>query len=64
MVLVAGQLEVQYQGASATTLTPGEYAFGPARLPHRAKCLNDEMCVLFIAFEGPVDAHASSPALD
>jgi quercetin dioxygenase-like cupin family protein len=64
MILVAGRLEVQYQGASAITLTPGQYAFGPARLPHRAKCMSDELCTLFIAFEGPVDAHATSAPLD
>ncbi len=58
MVLVSGELEVKYQGAAQTTLTPGEYAYGPAKLPHRATCRSSTPCVLFIAFEGPVDASA------
>lgn len=56
MVLVSGELDVQYQGFRATRLTAGEYAFGPAGLPHVAKCESTDPCVLFIAFEGPVDA--------
>ncbi len=58
MVLVAGRLEVAYKGQPASTLEVGTYAYGPAKLPHLATCLSDEACTLFIAFEGPVDAHA------
>jgi quercetin dioxygenase-like cupin family protein len=60
MILVAGQLRVQYKGSAATTLSPGQYAYGPSKLPHRANCLSAESCTLFIAFEGPVDAEASA----
>ncbi len=56
MILVVGELNVQYQGAPATLLTAGEYAYGPAGLPHVANCASTEACTLFIAFEGPVDA--------
>lgn len=56
MVLVGGELNVRYQGAEATSLSAGEYAFGPAGLPHVANCQSTEACILFIAFEGPVDA--------
>lgn len=56
MILVEGQLTVKYKGAPAAALTPGEYAFGPAGLPHDAKCATGKSCTLFIAFEGPVDA--------
>ena len=56
MMLVSGRLEVQYQGSPASMLVPGTYAYGPANLPHRATCLAAEACVLFIAFERPVDA--------
>jgi quercetin dioxygenase-like cupin family protein len=56
MVLISGELEVTYDGQKATTLTPGMYAFGPAKLPHSASCRGADPCVLFIAFEGPVDA--------
>ena len=55
MILVAGELEAKYQGAPAATLRSGNYAYGPAKLPHRAQCRSSEPCILFIAFEGPVD---------
>ena len=57
MVLVAGRLEVQYDGQAAVTLEPGMYAYGPPKLPHVGQCVSDDHCVLFIAFEGPIDAH-------
>jgi len=56
MILVEGQLMVRYKGAAASVLTPGQYAFGPAGLPHEARCTGGKSCTLFIAFEGPVDA--------
>ena len=55
MILVSGELETKYQGAPAATLRSGHYAYGPAKLPHRAQCRSSEPCTLFIAFEGPVD---------
>lgn len=55
MMLVSGQMEVKYQGAAAATLNPGNYAYGPANLPHRATCIGVMPCTLFVAFEGPVD---------
>ena len=58
MMLAAGQLAVKYQGSAEATLEPGTYAFGPARLPHRADCRSAEPCILFVAFEGPVDRHS------
>jgi quercetin dioxygenase-like cupin family protein len=61
MILVAGELQVAYQGQPMTTLRPGMYAYGPAKHPHSASCATGEACVLFIAFESPVDAHASDP---
>jgi quercetin dioxygenase-like cupin family protein len=56
MVLVAGALEVTYEGQAPTKLSVGDYAYGPAGRPHRGRCTSSEPCVLFIAFEGPVDA--------
>ena len=64
MILVEGKLSVRYKGAAAELLTPGEYAYGPASLPHEATCQGDKPCTLFIAFEGPVDAHAFDGSLD
>jgi quercetin dioxygenase-like cupin family protein len=56
MVLVSGELHVTYDGQGPTVLEPGSYAYGPAKAVHRGRCVSDEPCVLFIAFEGPVDA--------
>jgi quercetin dioxygenase-like cupin family protein len=61
MVLVVGEMEVDYDGQDPVRLTPGDYAYGPARLPHTAECVSDEPCILFIAFEAPVDAIAGAP---
>lgn len=64
MVLVAGALEVTYQGQASTRLAPGDYAYGPAGRPHAGQCVSDVPCVLFIAFESAVDAvpTAAAPA--
>ena len=58
MVLVAGELHITYAGQDSVVLKPGTYAYGPARLPHEAVCLEGDPCVLFIAFESPIDAVA------
>lgn len=62
MVLVAGELHVTYDGHATAVLRPGTYAYGPARMPHKAACGGAGPCVLFIAFESPVDAVASDDA--
>jgi hypothetical protein len=63
MVLVAGELAVSYKGQTPVVLKPGMYAYGPAKLPHSASCAPGAACVLFIAFESPVDAiPAAAPA--
>ncbi len=56
MVLVSGEMHVTYEGQKTTVLKPGTYAYGPAKLPHKAFCAKGAPCVLFIAFESPVDA--------
>lgn len=56
MVLVSGKLSVTYDGQKTVVLRPGTYAYGPAKLPHKATCAKGAPCVLFIAFESPVDA--------
>jgi quercetin dioxygenase-like cupin family protein len=58
MVLVSGELEVRYQGRSAVVLQAGQYAYGPAKVPHLAACRSQAACTLFITFDGPVDALA------
>ena len=63
IVLVSGELHVTYDGHKTAVLKPGTYAYGPAKLPHKAECKNAGPCVLFIAFESPVDAVPSEAAL-
>jgi quercetin dioxygenase-like cupin family protein len=60
MVLLSGELQVIYDGQPTATLTPGMYGYGPAKLPHKATCNKGASCVLFIAFESPVDATPES----
>jgi len=60
MILVQGNLEVQYDGEDATVLKPGMYAYGPAKKPHRAKCLSTDPCILFVAMNEPFSAEALS----
>lgn len=56
MVLVEGELHVTYDGQSKAVLKPGTYAYGPAKRPHNGYCASKVPCVLFIAFESPLDA--------
>jgi quercetin dioxygenase-like cupin family protein len=58
MVLVAGELHVTYDGQKTAVLKPGTYAYGPAKRPHKGFCASTSPCVLFIAFESPLDAVA------
>lgn len=58
MILVSGELEVTYEGEEPRLLKKGSYAYGPAKKPHSAKCGDQGPCVLFIAFEEPLDAFA------
>jgi len=55
MILISGLLEVQYEGERPKRIKAGSYAYGPANKPHVAKCIKGP-CVLFIAFEAPLDA--------
>jgi quercetin dioxygenase-like cupin family protein len=56
MVLVAGAMDVTYEGQDTVQLKAGMYAYGPAGRVHHGQCTSAEDCVLFIAFELPVDA--------
>src|SRR5882672_6789069 len=56
MVLIAGELHVTYDGQKKVVLKPGTYAYGPAKRSHSAVCASASPCVLFIAFESPLDA--------
>jgi quercetin dioxygenase-like cupin family protein len=56
MILIAGKLHVTYDGQKTAVLRPGTYAYGPAKRPHKGFCASADPCVLFIAFESPLDA--------
>lgn len=58
MVLVSGEFHVDYVGQEPVVMKPGTYAYGPARLPHTARCRDAGECLLFIAFEEPADVIA------
>lgn len=59
MIMVSGEMEVNYEGQNPEVLTAGTYAYGPPEKPHTASCISEEPCVLFIAFSKPVDAFPS-----
>jgi quercetin dioxygenase-like cupin family protein len=57
MILVSGELHLTFDGHPPRVMRTGSYAYGPAGLPHEGHCAEgDEPCILFIAFEKPVDA--------
>ena len=56
MVLISGELHVTYEGEETQVMEVGSYAYGPSTKPHIAKCGDAGPCVLFIAFEEPLDA--------
>src|SRR5918994_2359179 len=56
MILVSGELHVTYEGQKPSILSAGTYAYGPAKAKHEARCANASPCILFIAFESPIDA--------
>ncbi len=58
MLLVSGELHVTYEGGPPMVLKPGMYAYGPPRVAHGAVCASGAPCVLFIAFDAPIDAVA------
>jgi len=62
MVLVAGKMQVTYEGQAMAVMKPGTYAYGPAKRPHKAFCASKVPCILFIAFETPLDAVPVEPA--
>ena len=55
-ISLPGELHVTYEGQKKHVLKPGSYAYGPAKIPHQGRCVSARPCILFIAFEEPVDA--------
>ncbi len=58
MILLSGELSVTYEDETTQVMETGSYAYGPSNKKHTAKCLSKEPCVIFIAFEDPLDAFA------
>jgi quercetin dioxygenase-like cupin family protein len=58
MILTAGEMQVTAEGQPMAVLKAGSYAYVPAKRPHKAACVSAKPCMLFIAFEQPVDAMA------
>lgn len=56
MVLVSGEMEVEYEGQDPKMMEAGTYGYGPAEQRHKASCISEDPCMLFIAFEEPIDA--------
>jgi len=56
MVLVSGELHLTYDGQEPQVIRPGYYIYGPPHLPHKGRCAEGDPCILFIAFEQPIDA--------
>lgn len=56
MVLIAGEMRVTFEGQEPAVLKPGTYAYGPPGRSHGGACVSATPCILFIAFEAPVDA--------
>lgn len=55
IILMSGTVHATYDGQPRAVLKPGMYAYGPAGKPHTASCVSSAPCILFIAFEQPVD---------
>lgn len=64
MILVSGELHLTYDGQETEIIKPGNYAYGPAKLPHKGLCTEGDPCILFIAFESPIDAMPGEDTLD
>ena len=56
MILLSGELEVTYEGEETRIMKVGTYAYGPSKKPHTARCGDGDPCIIFIAFEEPLDA--------
>jgi quercetin dioxygenase-like cupin family protein len=56
MTLVSGNLQLTFADQEPMQIATGNYIYGPAELPHEGFCAAGDPCVLFIAFELPIDA--------
>lgn len=59
MVLVSGELHLTFDSQKTEIARSGTYIYAPPELPHEGRCGTGDPCILFIAFEEPIDATAS-----
>ncbi len=62
MILVTGRMQLAYDGELPLDVETGTYIYGPSEAPHEGRCVSDDACTLFIAFEKPIDAHLVASA--
>lgn len=62
MILVSGKLALTYDGQKEMVVNEGQYVYGPPKLGHKGTCLSKKPCILFIAFEDPIDAEPDKAA--
>jgi quercetin dioxygenase-like cupin family protein len=55
MILLQGEMTMEYDGAAKTKVKAGTFAYGPAKAAHRGSCDSDVPCVLYINWDAPVD---------
>jgi len=55
MILISGELHIDYEGHPPLVMTAGSYAWGPPQVPHSARCADRGTCLLFVAFVDPPD---------
>lgn len=56
VVLVRGKFSVTFEGNRRAEVAPGAYTLIPGGTAHSARCEDGGSCVIFIAFDKPVDA--------
>lgn len=56
VLLVRGKFNVSFADGHKAHVQQGAYTLIPGQVPHSARCEQGEACVIFIAFDKPVDA--------
>ncbi len=56
MIMIRGEFHTTYEGQDRVKLNPGDYAYSPAELAHDGYCASQQECILFVAYDTPLDA--------
>ncbi len=57
MIMISGEFHTTYHHHEKVILSAGDYAYGPSNLAHDGYCASDKACLMFVAYETPLDAH-------